>query len=97
MLDKDLTIEKMKAGKLKIRNGTIAKVFTHMNLIKAQGIEILKICEEVKDYGLCEPELQDMGSDFRINLYREEMMVEAYGVVDPKLCVKIDGVYIKWE
>lgn len=36
-----------------------------------------------------------MGSDFRINLYREEMMVDAYGVVDPKLCVKIDGSLYK--
>lgn len=36
-----------------------------------------------------------MGSDFRINLYRKEMMVDAYDVVDPKLSVKTDGSHIQ--
>ena len=69
----------MKAGISKIRNGAIAKIFAYMNLIEAWGTGIPKIFEEAKDYGLREPELQDMGSDFRINLYRKEMMVDAYG------------------
>lgn len=35
MLDKDLTIEKMKAGISKIRNGVIAKIFAYMNMVEA--------------------------------------------------------------
>lgn len=71
MLDKDLTIEKMKAGNLKIRNGVIAKVFAYMNLVEGWGSGILKMFQEANDYGLQEPELQELGSDFRINLYRK--------------------------
>lgn len=35
-------------------------------------------------YGLREPELIDMGSDFRINLYRKDAAIDQYGVIDPK-------------
>ena len=83
MLDKDLTIEKMKAEISKIRNGAIAKVFSYMNMIEAWGTGIPKMFEETKAYGLQEPELQDMGSDFRINLYRKELTTDFYGVIDP--------------
>lgn len=83
MLDKDLTIEKMKAGISKIRNGAIAKVFSYMNMIEAWGTGIPKMFEETKAYGLQGPELQDMGSDFRINLYRKELTTDFYGVIDP--------------
>lgn len=93
MLDKDLTIEKMKAGISKIRNGAIAKIFAYMNMVEIWGTGIPKMFEEAKDYGLCEPELLDMGSDFRINLYRKELKIDAYGVVAPKLIVKEDGMY----
>ncbi len=84
MLDKDLTIEKMKAGISKIRNTAIARVFAYMNMIEAWGTGIPKIFQEAKDYGLREPELLDMGSDFRINLYRGTPMVDRYGVINPK-------------
>ena len=83
MLDKDLTIEKMKAEISKIRNGAIAKVFSYMNMIEAWGTGIPKMFEETKAYGLQEPELQDMGSDFRINLYRKELATDFHGVIDP--------------
>lgn len=88
MLDKDLTIEKMKAGISKVRNSVIAKIFTYMNMVEAWGTGIPKIFEEAREYGLREPELEDMGSDFRIHLYRKEPVIDFYGVVDPKLTVK---------
>lgn len=43
MLDKNLTIEKIKAGISKIRNGAIAKIFSYMNKIEAWGTGIPKI------------------------------------------------------
>ena len=84
MLDKDLTIEKMKAGISKIRNGAIAKIFAYMNMIEAWGTGIPKMFQEAKDYGLLEPELLDMGCDFRVNLYRRDAITDAYGVITPK-------------
>ena len=39
---------------------------------------------EAKEYGLREPELIDMGSDFRINLYRKDAATDQNGVIDPK-------------
>ena len=46
MLDKDLTIEKMKAGISKIRNGALAKVFSYMNMVEAWGTGIPKIFQK---------------------------------------------------
>lgn len=83
MLDKDLTVEKMKAGLSKVRNGAIAKIFSYMNMIEAWGTGIPKIFAEAREYGLREPELVDMGSDFRINLYRKQPVFDRYGVVAP--------------
>lgn len=45
--------------------------------------------QEAKDYGLREPKLQDMGSDFRVNLYRKELDVDIYGVIAPNESAKI--------
>ena len=39
---------------------------------------------EAEKYGLREPELIDMGSDFRINLYRKTVQTDRNGVIDPK-------------
>ena len=72
MLDSEITIEKMKSGLSKIRNRGIAAAFSYMNIVEAWGSGIPKMFREAKEYGLCEPELIDMGSDFRINLYRKK-------------------------
>lgn len=45
--------------------------------------------QEAKDYGFREPKLQDMGSDFRVNLYRKELDVDIYGVIAPNESAKI--------
>ena len=43
-----------------------------MNIVEAWGSGIPKMFREAKEYGLREPELIDMGSDFQINLYRKD-------------------------
>lgn len=83
MLDHDLTIEKMKTGLSKVRNKAIAEAFAYMNLIEAWGSGIPKMYEEAKAYGLPEPELIDLDSDYRVNLYRRAMKFDQHGVVDP--------------
>ena len=84
MLDSEITIEKIKTGLSKIRNRGIAAVFSYMNIVEAWGSGIPKMFQEAKEYGLREPELIDMGSDFRINLYRKKAITDQNGVVDPR-------------
>lgn len=84
MLDNEITIEKMKTGLSKIRNKGIAAAFSYMNVVEAWGSGIPKMFREAKEYGLREPELIDMGSDFRVNLYRKSATVDQNGVIDPK-------------
>ena len=84
MLDSEITIEKMKSGLSKIRNRGIAAAFSYMNIVEAWGSGIPKMFREAKEYGLREPELIDMGSDFRINLYRKDATTDQNGVIDPK-------------
>lgn len=84
MLDSEITIEKMKSGLSKIRNRGIAAAFSYMNIVEAWGSGIPKMFREAKEYGLREPELIDMGSDFRINLYRKDAAIDQNGVIDPK-------------
>ena len=83
MLYRDMTIEKMKEGRSKIRNRGIAAVFAYMHLIEGWGSGIPKIMREAKEYGLREPELIDMDGAFRINLYRKPFEFDAYGVIEP--------------
>ena len=71
MLDREITVEKMKTGLSRIRNRGIASAFFYMKIIEAWGTGIPRIFHEAKEYGLPEPELLDMGSDFRVNLYRK--------------------------
>ena len=84
MLDSEITIEKMKSGLSKIRNRGIAAAFSYLNIVEAWGSGIPKMVREAKEYGLREPELIDMGSDFRINLYRKKADIDQNGVIDPK-------------
>ena len=65
-----VTLDKMREGYSKIRNRALAHAFSYMNLIEAWGSGILKLLEAMKEYGLREPEFQDLEIGFRINLYR---------------------------
>ena len=85
MLDSEITIEKMKSGLSKIRNRGIAAAFSYMNIVEAWGSGIPKMFRKAREYGLREPELIDMGSDFRINLYRKDAVTDQNGVIDPKV------------
>ena len=80
----EITSEKMKSGLSKIRNRGIAAAFSYMNIVEAWSSGIPKMFREAKEYGLREPELIDMGSDFRINLYRKDAATGQNGVIDPK-------------
>ena len=55
-----------------------------MNVIEAWGSGIPHMFREAQEYGLKEPELIDLGSDFRVNLYRAKTEVDKYGVLENK-------------
>ena len=85
MLDSEITIEKMKSGLSKIRNRGIAAAFSYMNIIESMGQRHPQnYSGKQREYGLREPELIDMGSDFRINLYRKKAVTDQNGVIDPR-------------
>lgn len=84
MLDNEITIEKMKTGLSKIRNKGIAAAFSYMNVVETWGSGIPKMFREADEYGLREPELIDLGSDFRVNLYRKAVAVDQNGVIGPR-------------
>lgn len=63
-----VTLDKMREGYSKIRNRALAHAFSYMNLIEAWGSGIPKLLEAMKEYGLREPEFQDLEIGFRINL-----------------------------
>ena len=77
------TIDRMKSGRSSIRNKGIAAVFRYLGLIEGWGSGIPRILREAADYGLREPELIDMDSAFRINLYRKGFEFDRFGVAVP--------------
>ncbi len=71
MLDREQTIEKIRNGQSRLRNRGIAEAFTYMHIIEAWGSGMPRVFCEAKEYGLREPELLDLHSDFRVNLFRK--------------------------
>ena len=65
-----VTISKMKEGYSQIRNKALASAFSYMKLIEGWGTGIPRLFEEMRNYGLQEPEFIDWEDALRINLYR---------------------------
>lgn len=70
-----VTIERMKEGYSQIRNRALAHAFSYMNLIEGWGTGIPRLIQQMKEYGLREPEFIDMEVAMRINLYRASSTV----------------------
>ncbi len=77
-----VTIERMKEGYSQIRNRALAYAFSYMNLIEGWGTGIPRLLQEMKEYGLPEPEFIDMEIALRINLYRKTEL--NLGIVEPE-------------
>jgi len=72
-----VTLAKMREGFSKVRNKALAHAFLYMNMIEEWGSGIPKLIQEMREYGLKEPEFIDMDIGFRVNLYRnQEEVVE---------------------
>lgn len=68
-----LTYEEIMSGHSKLRNRTIANIFSQMGLVEAWGTGIRRIQEAAKSYGLPTPEIQVFDDMFRVNLYRSTL------------------------
>ena len=71
MLLSGVNIKRMKEGYSKLRNRAIASVFAYINIIEKWGSGIPRIMNEMREYGLQEPEFIAFENDFRVNLYRK--------------------------
>lgn len=71
-----VTIDRMKEGYSQIRNKALANAFSYMHLIEGWGTGIPRLLQDMKDYGLAEPEFIDMEIALRINLYRGNIVGE---------------------
>lgn len=79
-----VTIDRMKEGYSQIRNKALANAFSYMHLIEGWGTGIPRLLQDMKDYGLAEPEFIDMEIALRINLYRGNVAVENVGKTGKK-------------
>lgn len=77
----DLTLEKALEGSTALRNPRIAKAFEEMDLYESWGTGLQRIQNSCKEYGLPEPEFLEIGSMFRVNIFRS---------VDLKVDLKTD-------
>ena len=83
-LCEDLTIEKILKGQSRVRNHAIAEAFRYMHINEHWGSGMPRILRESRQYGLKDPEIIDLGSVFRISLFRKDFEVDHYGVIDPR-------------
>ena len=71
MLLSGVNVKRMKEGYSKLRNRAIASVFAYVNIIEKWGSGIPRIMNEIRKYGLQEPEFIAFENDFRVNIYRK--------------------------
>ena len=71
MLLSGVNVKRMKEVYSKLRNRAIASVFAYVNIIEKWGSGIPRIMNEIREYGLQEPEFIIFENDFRVNIYRK--------------------------
>ena len=71
-----LTYEEVMNGHSKIRNKGIANIFSQMGLVEAWGSGIKRILNAAEEYGLPKPRFQEFDNMFRVELFRNNSMME---------------------
>ena len=71
-----LTYEELMNGHSKIRNKTIANVFSKMGIVESWGTGVKRILSAAKSYGLSAPSFQVFDDMFRVNLFRNVFPME---------------------
>lgn len=65
-----LTIEEIQRGASKLRNRVIGRVFHELGLIEQWGSGVRRMTQACEDMGLPPPELEELGTGFRVTLRR---------------------------
>ncbi|NNM88469.1 MAG: winged helix-turn-helix transcriptional regulator [Phycisphaerae bacterium] len=68
-----LTIEDIRRGVSKLRNRIIARVFHELKLIEQWGSGIQRMTAACQRLGLPDPQLEEIGSGFRVTFWRERI------------------------
>lgn len=79
-----LTFEEALQGHSKLRNRAIANVFNQIGLIEAWGTGLQRIQKTAREYRLPEPEFVEMPESFRVNLYRNQLLVQGVDQISPE-------------
>ena len=69
-LPRGLMVEKVLAGRSKIRNHALAKAFNYMKVIEHWGSGLRRVSKELAEYGVKPLQLEDGGIDVQINVFR---------------------------
>ena len=85
-----LTYEEIMNGHSKLRNRVIANVFSQMGLVESWGTGIKRIMDAAESYGLPVPSIQVFDDMFRINLYRNQLLMPRQNNVN--LMVGSEGI-----
>ncbi|MDF2884015.1 MAG: recG2, partial [Clostridiaceae bacterium] len=67
-----VTIEKMKIGVSYARNPFLVKYMENMRYIDQLGRGIPMIIKEMKDMGVKEPDLRELGEEFILTVYKDK-------------------------
>ncbi|MDE6852904.1 MAG: winged helix-turn-helix transcriptional regulator, partial [Lachnospiraceae bacterium] len=84
MLIGGVTIEELKEGYSRPRNRGIVNALTYMKNMDQWGSGIPRLMENCQKAGLREPELMEIGGNFRINMFRNTELVKRTDVNNPQ-------------
>ena len=73
VLPTGITLEDLGLGTSEIRNRQIAKAFRQAGFIEQLGTGIIRIREACKQQGLLEPKFEEIGSFFKVTLFRPKL------------------------
>lgn len=77
-----LTVEDIRQGVSRLRNRVIGRVFHALGLIEQWGSGIQRMTAACREAGLPEPELEELGTGFRVTFRRERRTVPVRDEVD---------------
>jgi len=80
-----LTIEDIQEGVSKLRNRVLGRVFHELRLVEHWGSGIQRMNTACEEAGLPAPKLEEIGSHFRVTVYRERVTVARMDATDEQI------------
>jgi CRISPR-associated endonuclease/helicase Cas3 len=76
MLSGGITLNMILSGASSVRNRAVTAMFAQMRIVENFGTGIQRIIEACREYGVADPEFVELGTAFRVNLYRRPQIKE---------------------